>query len=264
MSCSRHSCRGWGCVRARVYTILETLHVASLRGRFFFNVVISFWDSFSLNVHHQYTVHSNNLLPWFLSWMWKYWLLVSFWVTGGLGRVTARCGGRDIFCNGEIFYFTIFLSPAFSGLLGDSGTKKERGGGERGRRDGRVSSSLGTSLGSTSDKCISFNPTTVALTISVSLPSTKSPSFFPFVPFTRHKFDWTFRIINKAGRSSSSSIHNENSSSWLFLLLIRFVARIQILFSSDFHFKYSISSFSSDSLVWFFTGRSGQLIDKKL
>ena len=38
---------------------------------------------------------------------------------------------RDIFCNGEIFYFTIFLSPAFSGLLGDSGTKKERGGGER-------------------------------------------------------------------------------------------------------------------------------------
>ena len=84
------------------------------------------------HVHHQYTVHSNNLLPWFLSWMWKYWLLVSFWVTGGLGRVTARCGGRDIFCNGEIFYFTIFLSPAFSGLLGDSGTKKERGGGERG------------------------------------------------------------------------------------------------------------------------------------
>lgn len=39
----------------------------------------------------------------------------------------------DIFCNGDIFYFTIFLSPAFSGLLGDSGTKKERGGGERGQ-----------------------------------------------------------------------------------------------------------------------------------
>ena len=52
-------------------------------------------------------------------------------MTGGLGRVTARCGGRGIFCNGGIFYFTIFLSPAFSGLLGDSGTKKERGGGER-------------------------------------------------------------------------------------------------------------------------------------
>jgi len=142
MSCSRHSCRGWGCVRARVYTILETLHVASLRGRFFFNVVISFWDSFSLNVHHQYTVHSNNLLPWFLSWMWKYWLLVSFWVTGGLGRVTARCGGISSVM-GKFSILPYFFLRLFRGFLGIR-EQRRRGEGERerARGDGRVSSFL--------------------------------------------------------------------------------------------------------------------------
>ena len=68
---------------------------------------------------------------------------------------------RSLFGNGEIFYFTIFLSPAFSGLLGDSGTKEE-GEERRGLQN----------LVSTSDKCISFNPTTDFLRLS----SARSPS----------------------------------------------------------------------------------------
>ena len=134
----------WGCARACIQYLRPYISVASLRGRFCFNVVILLWDSFFLHLHHQYTVHSHNLLPWCLCWG-KYVsergeILVSRFVFCD-GMEGSYCElWRDIFCNGEIFYFTIFLSPAFSGLLGDSGTKKERGGGERG--EGETDGSL--------------------------------------------------------------------------------------------------------------------------